>query len=254
MTATDFPRTLWIGLPAYNEESSIPSLFSRFREALKEQPMHYRVVLYNDGCTDGTVAEARKWEGILSVEIIGRPENRGLGEGVRRLVEHAVAHGGPDDALILMDCDDTHHPRQFAALIQALRDGADVAIASRYRRGSQIAGVSLFRQTLSLGATVLFKLLHPLRGVLDYTCGFRAYRLSLLRRAAERYGDGLVKERGFSCMVELLLKLGRVQARFAEIPIDLRYDLKQGPSKMDVGGNTLRLLRKMWGWRLRGMA
>ncbi len=177
----------------------------------------------------------------------------GLGEGLRCLIAHVSDHAAPNDVLFLMDCDDTHHPRQFAAMLAALNRGHDVVIASRYRRGSRIAGVAPHRQVLSLGAAALFKLLHNCRGVLDYTCGFRGYRVGLLQRARQRYGERLVEEQGFACMVELLLKLNRMGARFCEIPIDLRYDLKQSASKMDVGGNTARLLRKLVAWRVRGL-
>jgi dolichol-phosphate mannosyltransferase len=113
--------------------------------------------------------------------------------------------------------------------------------------------VAPHRLVLSLGAATLFKLLHWCRGVLDYTCGFRGYRVALLRRARARYGERLIEERGFACMVELLLKLDRIGARMCEIPIDLRYDLKQSASKMDVGGNTLRLLKKLIAWRVHGL-
>jgi hypothetical protein len=54
-------------------------------------------------------------------------------------------------------------------------------------------------------------------------------------------------------MVELLLKLNRIGARMCEVPIDLRYDLKRSASKMDVGGNTMRLLKKLLVWRMRGL-
>ena len=244
---------LWIGLPAYNEEASIAPLFARFLEVFPDRSAPYRIVLYNDGCRDGTVAAARAWADRLNVEIIGRDENLGLGAGVRALIGHAARHGRPDDRLAIMDCDDTHHPSQLAALSAALDGGCDVAIASRYRRGARIAGVAPHRRLLSLGAALLFKLLHPCRGVIDYTCGYRGYRVALLQRAQDRYGEGLVRERGFACMVEVLLKLARLGARFREVPIDLRYDLKQGASKMDVGGNTVRLLRKLISWRFRGL-
>jgi dolichol-phosphate mannosyltransferase len=244
---------LWIGLPAYNEEASIAPLFARFFEVFPDRSAPYRIVLYNDGCRDGTVAAARAWSDRLNVEIIGRDENLGLGAGLRSLIEHAARHGRPEDRLVIMDCDDTHHPSHLAALTAALDGGCDVAIASRYRRGSRVAGVAPHRRLLSLGAALLFKLLHPCPGVLDYTCGYRAYRVALLQRALARHGEGLVRERGFACMVELLLKLSRLGARFCEIPLELRYDLKQGASKMDVGGTTLRLLRKLVSWRLRGL-
>lgn len=252
-SAGEAARTLWIGLPAYNEEATIPPLFARFLAAFPDSSAPYRIVLYNDGCKDGTVAAARAWADRLNVEIIGRDENLGLGHGLRSLINHAARHGRPQDCLVIMDCDDTHHPSQIPALLAELDRGCDIVIASRYRRGARVAGVAPHRRLLSLGAALLFKALHPCRGVLDYTCGYRAYRVALLQQARERYADGLVRERGFACMVEVLLKLNRLGARCGEIPLDLRYDLKQGASKMDVGGTTLRLLNKLVSWRLRGL-
>jgi dolichol-phosphate mannosyltransferase len=246
-------RTIWAGLPAYNEEATIPALFPRFQQAVPALHGPLRIVLYNDGCTDRTVERAQAWQSELDVEIIGKPVNMGLGEGLRCLIAHVVERGGDDDVLFIMDCDDTHHPEQFPAMLQALNGGYDIVIASRYRRGSRIAGVAPHRLLLSMGAAVLFKLVHNCPGVLDYTCGFRAYRVALLKRACARYGERLIEERGFACMVELLLKLGHMDARMTEIPIDLRYDLKQSASKMDVGGNSLRLLRKIVGWRVHGV-
>lgn len=246
-------RTVWVGLPAYNEEDTIPALFPRFKALTAQSGIACRIVLYNDGCTDRTVERAQAWQHELDIEIIGKPVNRGLGEGLRCLIGHVATHGADDDVLVIMDCDDTHHPRQLPEMLAALDRGFDVVSASRYRRGSRVAGVAAHRQLLSLGAAALFKLVHNCRGVLDYTCGYRAYRVTILRKALARYGERLIEERGFACMVELLLKLKQVGARMSEVPIDLRYDLKQSASKMDVGGNTVRLLRKMVTWRVRGL-
>jgi dolichol-phosphate mannosyltransferase len=253
MSSPATSRSIWIGLPAYNEEATIPALFPRFDAVFRESGLDYRIVLYNDGCTDRTVERALAWQGKLNVEVIGRDVNLGLGQGLRSLVGHAADHGGTDDVLIVMDCDDTHHPGQFADMLAALDRGYDVVITSRYRRGSKVAGVASHRRLLSLGAALLFKALHNCPGVRDYTCGFRAYRVSMLDRARRHYGERLVQEKGFACMVELLLKLNRIGARMCEVPIDLRYDLKTGASKMDVGGNTLRLLRKLLAWRWHGL-
>ncbi len=247
------PPRIWIGLPAFNEEDSISALFPRFKELYPDRSANYRIVLYNDGCTDRTVERALEWAKELNVDVIGRPENHGLGQGLRSLVGHAVKHGGPDDVLIIMDCDDTHHPKQFPAMLAALERGCDVVIASRYRRGAKVAGVAAHRRLLSLGAATLFKLLHNCKGVRDYTCGYRAYRVGLLQRAKQHYGERLIEEAGFACMVELLLKLNRMGARMCEVPLELRYDLKSGISKMDVGGNTTRLLKKLLAWRMHGL-
>jgi len=53
-------------------------------------------------------------------------------------------------------------------------------------------------------------------------------------------------------MVELLLKLNTLGARFTEIPLRLRYDQKPTASKMGVGGNIRRLLTLMVHWRAHG--
>ena len=76
-------------------------------------------------------------------------------------------------------------------------------------------------------------------------------RLSRLSRQC-RYGDKLVVERGFACMVELLLKLNALGVEFAEIPLQLRYDQKPTATKMGVGSNIRRLLSLLVHWRLRG--
>jgi dolichol-phosphate mannosyltransferase len=73
-----------------------------------------------------------------------------------------------------------------------------------------------------------------MKGVRDYTCGYRAYRASTIKDAVTRYGDRLIEESGFSCMVELLLKLRRLGIRCYEVPLVLRYDQKGGVSKMRV--------------------
>lgn len=66
-------------------------------------------------------------------------------------------------------------------------------------------------------------------------------------------GNDLIKNRSFACMVELLLKLNLFKPKIKEIPLVLRYDLKPTESKMDVGGNTRRLLKLLWLWRIYGL-
>src|SRR6478735_3071728 len=112
-----------------------------------------------------------------------------------------------------------------------------------------VRGVPPLRGLTALGAAALFKLVHPVRGVWDYTCGYRAYRAGVLKKAASRYGDQLIAESGLACMVELLLKLNGLGARFAEIPLQLRYDQKPTETKMGVGRHTRRLLLLLVRWR-----
>lgn len=245
-------RRIFIGLPAYNEEIALPRLLTRVERFAATAPDPVTVVLYNDGSTDATLAIARAWQRRLSLVIIDGVVNKGLGAGLRALVAYAAGNAAADDVLAVMDCDDTHDPAQIAAMLAQIAAGADVVIGSRYARGATVRGVPPVRRLTALGAAALFKLIHPVRGVWDYTCGYRAYRAAVLKAAAARYGDGLIAEDGFACMVELLLKLNALHARFAEIPLQLRYDQKPTETRMGVGSHTRRLLLLLVRWRLRG--
>jgi dolichol-phosphate mannosyltransferase len=83
-------------------------------------------------------------------------------------------------------------------------------------------------------------------GVRDYSCGFRAYTADILRKLPDAYGSEYLCEDGFACMLELLFKLKRIHARATEVPLVLRYDRKQGESKMKVLQTMTRYGAVMW--------
>jgi dolichol-phosphate mannosyltransferase len=245
-------RRVVIGLPAFNEEIALPRLLQRVIQLRASSKGDISVLLYNDGSTDQTAALARQWQERLPLMLLDCDVNKGLGAALRALLDHTLATATDNDVLVIMDCDDTHDPGQIGEMLAAIDAGADVVIGSRFVPGALVRGVPPLRRVTALGAVALFKSIHPVRGVRDYTCGYRAYRVGLLKRAAARYPAGLVEETGFACMAELLLKLNALGPRFREIPLRLRYDLKPTASKMGVGSNTRRLLRLLVRWRLRG--
>jgi dolichol-phosphate mannosyltransferase len=145
-------------------------------------------------------------------------------------------------------------PFQLPEMWRRLREEQlELVVASRYRRGATIDGVSAARRVMSRGAGVLFGLMHPIPGIRDYSCGYRLYSHALLDRAWKAWGEALIQERGFASMVEFLLKLGRLGAKAGEVPLKLHYDRKRGKSKMPVGDNATRLLKLMWRWRRAGL-
>ena len=62
---------------------------------------------------------------------------------------------------------------------------------------------------LSFAVRLLFKIVFPIRGVRDYTCGYRAYRGTVLREAFDRYGDDFINEEGFRCKGDILISSPR---------------------------------------------
>jgi dolichol-phosphate mannosyltransferase len=167
-------------------------------------------------------------------------KNQGLAAAIRTGLGAAVARSGPDDVIITMDCDNTHPPRLIPQMLAHVNAGRDVVIASRFQPGARVFGVPRSRMLYSIGAKWMFKLLFPIRGVRDYTCGYRAYRAEAIRQAAALYGDALITETGFSCMADLLLKLRRLPLTMREVPLELRYERRGQGSKMRV----LRTIRQ----------
>jgi dolichol-phosphate mannosyltransferase len=96
------------------------------------------------------------------------------------------------------------------------------------------------------------KIAFPIRGAKDYTCGYRLYSGRILRKAGEIYGENLVEEPNFVCMVEILIKLARTGASIGEVPLVLRYDLKAGASKMKIGRTIVRYLGLIRRYRILG--
>jgi len=230
--------TFWLTLPAYNEERSLPALLERcgpLSLGLQGSGHRLAVLVVDDGSVDQTIAAARSFEGRLAIEVVPHVVNRGLGAALRTGVSAALKRASDEDVIATMDADNTHDPGLLPELYRRMQETrADVVIASRYAPGGQEVGLTRLRQFLSRGASFLLTLTVPVRGARDYTCGFRLYRASTLRRAASLWGENLIEEAGFTCMAELLLKLGRGGAVVAESPLILRYDLKEGASKMKM--------------------
>lgn len=240
---------LIVVLPAYNEAPNLVPLLDRIAAAL--QGIEHRVLVVDDGSVDETasIAESRASAGVI---LQKNPRNLGLAETIKRGLVSAVERArGADDVIVTMDADNTQPPELIPSMLEQIRAGSDVVIASRYRQGARVRGLSVPRRTLSLVASLLFRAALPIAGVRDYTCGFRAYRASLLHEAFERFGpDQLVAERGFSCMVDILLRLRSLEPVMSEAPLDLRYDYKRGASKMRVARTVGATLRVMWRHRV----
>jgi dolichol-phosphate mannosyltransferase len=233
MTTMSTDRTIWWVLPAYNEEASIADLIDRIGQVSHEQSWRVRVIVVDDGSADATGAIAGAKGSELPVTVLRNDPNMGLGRTLRRGLRHAVAHADVDDVIITLDADLTQDPGYAPAMLTRLDAGADVVIASRYRRGAAVQGLSRFRTILSYCASGFVMLIRPVPGVRDYSCGFRAYRVRTIRDGFGRDGDDFVSESGFACMVEIAQRL-RGYATFAEVPFVLRYDAKRRGSAMRI--------------------
>lgn len=235
-----------IVLPAYNEEDSISLLIEHIRKIAKKHiPEKVAIIVVDDGSADDTVSSVQALAGS-DIILLRHLQNKGLGEAIKTGMLHAINLSPEVDVVITMDSDNTHTPGLIKRMILAIDEGSDVVIASRYQPGSRVVGVSRYRQLLSLGMSWMFRLLLPVPGIKDYSCGYRAYRAKLLRSAFEKWDDQFIRQSGFSCMVEILLKLKQLDAIMMEVPMILRYDYKKGKSKMNVRKTILDTMGLAW--------
>ncbi len=232
-------------LPAYNEEPNLGSLLEKIGRTLRQANLDFRVIVVDDGSTDGTAQLLRRLADSLPLTSLRHSPNQGLGQTIADGLRAATESAGAGDVVVTMDADGSHTPDLMLSMLAELQRGKDVVIASRFCPGARVYGLSRLRTLTGWAASLLARTLFPTDGLRDYTCGYRAYSLRSLRLAYDKYGNSFVNQRGFQCMLDILLKMRQLRLDFGEVPLVLRYDLKKGSSKMRTAAtirDTLGLL------------
>lgn len=231
---------IYVLLPAYNEEKSLPALLPKIDHVFKTLNRDYKLLACDDGSRDSTGDILKEASRKMPIEVLTHKINRGLGETSRDLFERSAELSKAEDMIIRLDCDDTHEPKYFAALLDKLDQGFDVVIASRFQPGGGQKGLSAYKTFISFGANIFMKVVFPIKGIKEYSCGFRVYRAKIIKMAIDIFQSDFIqlKGLGFTCTLEKLVKLKMLGARFAEVPFLLRYDQKKSKSKM-VGSITM---------------
>lgn len=241
----------FVVLPAYNEEAGLPELLSEIEKLFAINGREYEVIVVDDASTDDTAKVASQASFHMPVTLVQHKKNQNLPGALRTGFLTALKLSEDHDVIVTMDGDNTHPPSMINPLLQKISEGYDVMIGSRFQNGSRVVGVPWTRVVTAFGARMLFKIIMPIPAVRDYTCGYRAYRANVLRDSVDFYGDQFVSETGFSCMADVLLKMRRFKYVFGEVPMLLRYDQKEGDSKMAVGKTIIQtlslLLRRRFG-------
>jgi dolichol-phosphate mannosyltransferase len=233
---------IYILLPSFNEEKALPKLCASISTFFANYPEPYKVIVVDDGSSDRTRSVALGQAQHMPIVTLSHPRNLGVARAMKTGILYVTEHGHSDDVMVNMDADNSHNPEFIAAMQERLNQGFDVVIASRYREGSKEVGLSWFRRLCSFGVCQMLRPFFPIRGVKDYSCGYRMFRVSILKGMVAAYGDHFITEQGFVSYTEILLKCAMVKARCTEVPLVLRYDLKEGASKMKVFKTIRRYL------------
>jgi dolichol-phosphate mannosyltransferase len=225
---------LFILLPAYNEEEGIEKLLERFIRITRTFAPDYKILIVNDGSRDHTAQVVECFKNQLNIEIISFPQNRGVTEVFRAGFKRVCEEGKDDDICVTMDSDNTQNPFVLLDIVEKIRAGFDIVIASRYAEGGKVVGAPFVRNILSNSVAWIMGQVAHIPGVRDYSTFYRGIRVGLIKKGFAKYKEELISGHGFSGMAGLLVKLSTLTEKITEVPFTLRYDLKEGGSGMRI--------------------
>ena len=192
-------------IPTLYEAGNLGELLSAVRAALSRVAIPWEVIVVDDESRDGT-------EGIVCEAAQKDPRVRLLVRRGERGLSGAILHGWQHtDATILgvMDADGQHPANLLPSLLDSIRAGHDVAIASRYVCGGHCEANPI-RRMISMAASGAARRLHPSHSrVTDPLSGFFLVR----RRCLENV---FLQTSGFKILLEILVR-GRIDS-IEEIP------------------------------------
>ena len=167
---------LLIVIPAYNEEANIEKVVGNLA---KNYPQ-YDYVVVNDGSRDHTAAICR----AHGFRLIDLPVNLGLAGAFQTGLRYAAENGY--DCAIQLDADGQHKPEYIAPMLEALEDGADIVIGSRFLT------VKKPKTLRMLGSYIISWAIRLTTGrtICDPTSGMRLFNRAMVEEFAQNLNYG----------------------------------------------------------------
>jgi glycosyltransferase involved in cell wall biosynthesis len=206
------PRTLVI-IPAKDEEASLPGVLS----ALAAAEPDLDVVVVDDGSSDDTARVARARGAV----VLSLPFNLGIGGALRTGFRYAVRNGY--ERALQLDADGQHDPAQIRVLLDALDDGADMAVGNRFGGTGQSYQLSRVRAG-AMGVMRFLVRQFSGKPFADTSSGFRAFDRDVLEFFARDYPSEYMES------VEALLLACGAGFRVDEVPVRMHRRTLGRPS------------------------
>jgi len=213
-------------IPTYNEKENIGKII---RTVLNLEVMTDLLII-DDNSPDGTATIVKQLQADFKerLHLLERKGKLGLGtayiKGFKWALEQGYAY------ICEMDADFSHDPNDLPRLFNACeKQGAEVAIGSRYVSGVNVVNWPMGRVLISYFASVYVRLITRMK-VRDATAGFVCYRKEVL----ETINLDRVRFKGYAFQIEMKFTAWKYKFNVVEIPI-IFTDRKEGSSKMSGG-------------------
>ena len=215
-----------IVIPAYNEAGRIPATLQEVVDTVRQKGWSAEVIVVDDGSTDTTAEVVRQFAASApEVRLLQNPGNRGKGFSVRSGLLQALG-----EIVMFTDADLSAPMEEAQGLFDAIANGADIAIGSRWlERTRQTIRQPLYRQFFGrcFNAVTRFVMGLPFA---DTQCGFKAFT----RAAAQTVFQLQTIERwGFD--PEILFIAFKRGYRIKEVPVSWAHDERTRMSYLKDG-------------------
>lgn len=213
-------------IPTYNERENLEKMVRKVFSLKKD----FHLLIVDDNSPDGTaqiVKDLQKeFPGKLHLE-----ERKGkLGLGTAYIHGFKWALKNNYQYIFEMDCDFSHNPNDLIKLYNTCaKDGADLAIGSRYVTGVNVVNWPMGRVLMSYYASAYVRLITGMK-IRDTTSGFKCYK----RRVLERINLDKIKFKGYAFQIEMKFTTYKLGFKIVEVPI-IFTDRLEGISKMSKG-------------------
>lgn len=213
-------------IPTYNEKENIEKII----RAVFSLDGEYHILVIEDGSPDGTAQIVRRLQEEFPdrLHMIERKGKLGLGTAYITGFKWSVENGY--DYIFEMDADFSHNPDDLPRLYEACaKNGADLAIGSRYCNGISVINWPIGRVIMSYYASVYVRTVLGMK-VYDTTAGFKCYRRNVL----ETIDLDKVRMKGYGFQIEMKYTTFKLGFNIQEVPI-IFVDRTEGTSKMSSG-------------------
>ena len=211
-------------IPTYNEKENIEKII---RYVFGLQP-RFDILVIEDSSPDGTGAIVKRLQKEFpNLNMIERKGKLGLGTAYITGFKWALEHGY--NYIFEMDADFSHNPDDLVRLYAACRDGADMAVGSRYVTGVNVVNWPMGRVLMSYFASKYVRLITGMK-IHDATAGFVCYT----RRVLEAINLDKIRFKGYAFQIEMKFTAWTLGFKLEEVPI-IFTDRTLGTSKMNGG-------------------
>lgn len=226
-------------IPTYNEKGNIEKMIHK----VFSLSLPFDLLIIDDGSPDGTAnivksLQAQYPERLHLIERKGK-----LGLGTAYITGFKWALERPYNYIFEMDCDFSHNPDDLLRLAAACKNGADIAVGSRYVKGGGFVNWPNDRIFISKGASLYVNLITWI-GIKDPTAGFVCYKRNVL----ETIDLDKIRFIGYAFQIEMKFAAKKLGFKVVEVPI-IFTERVEGVSKMSkniIKEGILGVLEIQW--------